>query len=1167
MRRLVLVCEKETPEFLRYFGVGLGNEIYTLEHLESLDPYDKEKILTLGPGDAALVVGSNAFGYLKEKYHFGVRSENYYDCSHLRRLSIEGGAYIKVVAEFPDTNTIQDFMSPEFTLDRDFSSFVQKVIHTYDEAMIFLKYFHDLPVGTEMGFDYETSGMPLDVVFWITGASICTSQYGAFFSFTDIRKELYGEDNEKFQTFKKLFADTLVKHQSHLWAYNLQFEQQVSWREFGVDLELCDAGVYNILDSLHLKKYSLKWTAQRILMVKTWDVDFDRLGDLFDSMYFTEVQKPGTKGKKNMEKVLKVTPQDYQNTPEWKEICRRYPNYISQFEELINDYFGQPFVNIPSDILGYYCNLDAFYTLMIHLEKKGQYTEKCVNVFLDNLRLGARLHSCGMYKDEAFRLRYDEECSRMMAFGITYCATARCKYKIEQHEKKANKLSKYNKHCQRLLERSEFFNGNVIEIMKHILSNNVDTNNTNDLGLNEGQLLLSYGAEFAEFILDTVQEVWLLLKEKGKITVNVGRKKKLFEELAPRFSNFLGLDKITLGEKHEELEKLIWYQKAYTELLKIWDQGLTIYNIPETFEFFGVTYKRDEYTEYVMSNYFKCSSPIESAAITKELTGLFRLETTWLSVMTENVNKLDEGESYYKNRGITTPQEGFEHFIAEYKVYCASFGKNGPGYWPQGYVQEYPDFIWQTASEFWKHPDSESMTTTWDNFDGFKKQTSFFPDLAKDYEKYEQPYCESDFLIDNGFFFMRKMILMLMMYKKYAKVKSTYINGLFLDNDKTVIDTPIFYPLRKAKPGEPGAVTKMFPRFQINEKNTKRWSSPYHTIISHSDIKSIIVPPKGHLEAYFDISGAETATIAALCKSKKMMDILRSGSDLYIHSASVFWADKWDTFDLKTKKKWRKKFKSIFLGTMYGMGINKLAIQVGSDPSEAKRLQDTLFSEFPELKQFMDRKMQYPLDHDGYLETMLGDTLRSDAWQYLHRSDGSIDNGAKAKVQRQGINYPIQSISACGMAGGFMNNIREAKEKGINLTPIICVHDSNTNYVPIDMLFDLRKHYDHGFSDYCYRILEIEFRFDLLVGIDYENAAEMKRIDDETIQFTGNAHTLLGILNKIHTESNLNIEIDTPIDQIIPNYIQDPMERFIREEGTSVIMDTSNYTIKLKKVA
>ena len=79
---------------------------------------------------------------------------------------------------------------------------------------------------------------------------------------------------------------------------------------------------------------------------------------------------------------------------------------------------------IPSQILGYYCNLDAFYTLMLYYYRKDVYTEQAINTFLDNLRLASRLHSCGIPKWEEFRSQYSEYCKEMMAWGyylLCYC--------------------------------------------------------------------------------------------------------------------------------------------------------------------------------------------------------------------------------------------------------------------------------------------------------------------------------------------------------------------------------------------------------------------------------------------------------------------------------------------------------------------------------------------------------------------------------------------------------------------------------------------------------------------------------------------------------------------------------------------------------------------------
>ena len=94
------------------------------------------------------------------------------------------------------------------------------------------------------------------------------------------------------------------------------------------------------------------------------------------------------------------------SSPEWAEICRLYPPYISEFELLISEYFGKSFMNIPVDILGTYCNLDAFYTLRLHLENKHRFTVECRETYLDNMSLGARIHLSDMYKDESFRCLY-----------------------------------------------------------------------------------------------------------------------------------------------------------------------------------------------------------------------------------------------------------------------------------------------------------------------------------------------------------------------------------------------------------------------------------------------------------------------------------------------------------------------------------------------------------------------------------------------------------------------------------------------------------------------------------------------------------------------------------------------------------------------------------------
>ena len=97
-------------------------------------------------------------------------------------------------------------------------------------------------------------------------------------------------------------------------------------------------------------------------------------------------------------------------------------------------------------------------------------------------------------------------------------------------------------------------------------------------------------------------------------------------------------------------------------------------------------------------------------------------------------------------------------------------------------------------------------------------------------------------------------------YKKYEKIRSTYLCGMFEATDKYVLEDPNSHVvIRECDENEPGAIKKMFAHFSCMEKQTKRWSSGYHVIISKSDIKSTICSYPGHLLSYFDINKTSVA--------------------------------------------------------------------------------------------------------------------------------------------------------------------------------------------------------------------------------------------------------------------------------------------------------------------
>ena len=851
-RRIVLFDPNEINGAM-LFGSGLSTDIHPISAFNSLSEEERKETLrlALGEGDAVMLVGGNAFKWLREYIHFGVRGENYSDCAKLYRLSLEGGVYAKCCPELPTRKDVEEFMDPRFTEKRDFSWFKWKCISTMKEAHRFLDWLESLPQEEDVGCDFEASGMTRDIWFEVSGLSFCNLKFGGFISFTDLR---HNSSKEEYEDLFKRIGKYVMKKGDKLWAYNMAYEYQVFHRMFGISpMNLSDMAVINYLRGDHLKPYSLKWTVQKVLGAEAYDTDFDRISDLIDKMFFIEVGK--LKAEKHKE--LKIDPTTYKETPEWNEICKRYPEYIQEFENLIAEYWDKSsFMVIPSGILAKYCCLDSFYGLLCVETEKGNYTKEAMDTFLDNIRITCQLHSTGIRKDEDFRLQYEKYCKQQMAWGITYAATARSFIKMDKHKKKMASLKRYSPVAVKLLYENSFYNGNTVEIAKYILSNNIDTMDINELGLDTGSLMVKYGEDFAvnfEIMLrEGMVDVGMIKTDRKGNTIikeklgekDVSRKKKLLEILGQKLHTYLGLDKMKLGDKHLELEKYLYYERSYNELIKISQTQLNdINNIPDKIHGFGQTWDILDYSTYISSNLFYCTSPQENDELCLEFAQLYPAESSYLAAILECVQQLPGADKFYKDRGITTIDDAYLDYMYWWEKVC-----NGT---PADQTP-YPLKMYQLSTQFYNNLGCDQVKEIWSNFNGYAAQEQFFKYVTDNqYEEYCKPFDPTD--LDNRLFFMRKMVIHYLLYKKYSKVLSTYIDGLFCQQEWVIEDPEDHVILRKAYPGEQGAVQKMLSYFQCMQKSSKRFSSPFHVIISHSDIKGVIQSYPGCLLSYFDI--------------------------------------------------------------------------------------------------------------------------------------------------------------------------------------------------------------------------------------------------------------------------------------------------------------------------
>lgn len=108
---------------------------------------------------------------------------------------------------------------------------------------------------------------------------------------------------------------------------------------------------------------------------------------------------------------------------------------------------------------------------------------------------------------------------------------------------------------------------------------------------------------------------------------------------------------------------------------------------------------------------------------------------------------------------------------------------------------------------------------------------------------------------------------------------------------------------------------------------------------------------------------------------------------------------------------WRKRFKTIFLGVLYGLGKKSLSERLNATEEEAEDIIQGLYKSFPKLREYVASQQQYPLNNNGYINTMLGDKLQVQEWKYYQNSHSQKEkNNLKARIERLGVNLPINYL-------------------------------------------------------------------------------------------------------------------------------------------------------------
>ena len=262
-------------------------------------------------------------------------------------------------------------------------------------------------------------------------------------------------------------------------------------------------------------------------------------------------------------------------------------------------------------------------------------------------------------------------------------------------------------------------------------------------------------------------------------------------------------------------------------------------------------------------------------------------------------------------------------------------------------------------------------------------------------------------------------------FREYQKLKSTYVDALPLLISKK--DGLIHTDYRQAV-----AATG-----RLSSNNPNLQNIPIRTAKGREIRKAFIPRSKDFTIFAADYSQIELRIIAALAKDESMIQAFKDGQDIHSTTASK-------VFDVPMEEMTpdiRRKAKEVNFGLIYGISAFGLSQNIGISRTEAAEIIDSYFTQFPNIKRYMDDQVNFAKEHE-YVETILGRR------RYL-RDINSRNATVRGFAERNAVNAPIQG-SAADIIKVAMINIHDwMKKEKLQSKMIMQVHD--------ELVFDAHK--------------------------------------------------------------------------------------------------------------
>jgi len=287
-------------------------------------------------------------------------------------------------------------------------------------------------------------------------------------------------------------------------------------------------------------------------------------------------------------------------------------------------------------------------------------------------------------------------------------------------------------------------------------------------------------------------------------------------------------------------------------------------------------------------------------------------------------------------------------------------------------------------------------------------------------------------------------------YRELQKLLSTYIDVL---PQLAGVDGRI-HPHYNQLGASTGRFSSQNPNIQNMPIKTERGRAIRHGFIS----------APGKVLMSFDYAQIELRLAALLSQDSELLEIFNNNEDVHTSvAARVFHVDAKDvTADM------RRKAKVINFGILYGMGVNALKENLGTDRKEAQEFYDAYFAQFHQLATYLQAVIA-SAKQTGYAQTLFGRR------RYFPLMNSSMPQ-MRAMAERMAINAPVQGTSADIIKISMVAIDRALKENKLteHATMLLQVHD--------ELIFEVDEKFTDNVHDIVVNCMEKCIPSEFVIG-------------------------------------------------------------------------------------